>query len=83
MYASTDEVSSGKILSFNTKLMYKCRKTLRIQKVNKLKFGQVILLDCLPLTSEYRLYCYGKTCKKWLNIYHNNLKIRLLALPVG
>ena len=64
MYASTDEVSSGKILSFNTKLMYKCRKTLRIQKVNKLKFGQVILLDCLPLTSEYRLYCYGKTCKK-------------------
>ena len=63
--------------------MYKCQKTLRIQKVNKLKFGQVILLDCLPLTSEYRLYCYGKTCKKWPGIYHNNLKIRLLALPVG
>ena len=34
LHASTDGISSGKILSFNTKSMLKCQEALRILKNN-------------------------------------------------
>ena len=70
LYATTDGISSGKILSFNTKSIFKCQEDLRIRKENQLKYGHVILPDYLPSTLEYQVTAFktftalGKTNRK-------------------
>ena len=51
---------SGKSLSFNTKQFLKCQEALTIRKNDQLKYGHVILSDCLPSTSGYHLDCHIK-----------------------
>ena len=43
LHASTNEISSDKILSFNTKSMLKAQEALRTKKNIQLEYGHVIL----------------------------------------